>query len=132
MCAILLLLLWPATALVSQHPSLYAACQLDSDCRHAYHQFPADPAVFDHIYGLGTAADAPVEALLARLPPRVQARLCAAGEQYVLAPDGGVAACRCPDGRCGGPFANWPIYAACFAGTLAIFFHVGGAVSGNI
>ena len=103
----------------------FDACQTDPVCRAAYHQTPANRAVFDAVYALGT--DAPDAATAALRSRAVGLRLCARNEQYTVDADGH-ARCTCPDdGRACGPvtpFRNDIVYVACLASTLAIWYHV--------
>jgi hypothetical protein len=111
----------------------YAACHSNPDCRTAYHLYPPDPVLFEHLYarwgdGNTTAVHGPFDAdvaqVLAVARPR---RLCAANEEYVVDATTGVGRCQCPDGtKCGHitPFYNWPMYVACLTCSAALLLHV--------
>jgi hypothetical protein len=117
----------------------YAACHSNPDCRTAYHQYPADRVLFDHLYarwgdGNTTAVHGPFDAdvaqLLALARPR---RLCAFNEEYAVDAATGVGRCHCPDGtECGRvtPFYNWPMYLACLTCSAALLLHVSASGAG--
>ena len=128
---LLLLLLGPNLA---RARTPYEACHSNPDCRTAYHQYPADRVLFEHLYerwggGGNTTAvhgtfDADVAQVLALARPR---RLCAFNEEYTVDTETGVGRCHCPDDtKCGHvtPFYNWPMYVACLASSAALLLHV--------
>lgn len=104
-------------------------CLADNACKEAYHQLPANEAVFRIIYTQHrtnhTFQEGEVALMVAQLPLAQQYKLCGFKERYIVN-HAGVGKCRCPDGvSCDiTPFVNFPMSAACVVVSLALFWHV--------